>query len=178
MNEVLCENISDGLLACYLEKDNSSGLQAFASKITSANESLLLDENIILKLRANPGGSLLPQYLTALLTTAWLRSEKVHAADSDSQILKKERKLANDFFAKVFLKSMEEITAGNIVDDTSVYEFLFEHIDQLSENAACKNIYIYVTTNSSLLLICYAHMTLQCRFDCSKPYPKLNFQER
>ena len=45
MNEVLCENISDGLLACYLQKDNSSGLEAFASKITSKNESLLLDEN-------------------------------------------------------------------------------------------------------------------------------------
>ena len=60
----------------------------------------------------------------------------------DSQFSKKMRKLADDFFAKVFLKSIVEMNAGNIINDGFVYQFLFKHIDYLTVEAACESIHL------------------------------------
>ena len=141
MQANISESIVDGLLACCSGK-GSSGLRAFASKITPSNEILLLNEDNISKLKESPQGCLLAKYLIALIKTALIRSDECHDP--------KKKKLADDFFAKVFLKSVVEINAGNIIDDGSVYQLLFEHIDYLSGDKACKSIYTYII---SLIII-------------------------
>ena len=141
MQANICESIVDGLLACCAGK-GTSGLRAFASKINPSNEILLLNEDNISKLRASPQGCLLANYLIALLKTALIRSDECHDP-FDDKLNPKKKKLADDFFAKVFLKSVVEINAGNIINDGSIYQFLFEHIDYLSGEKACKRIHTY-----------------------------------
>ena len=152
MQTDICDSIADGLLNCYSQQ-GSSGLEAFASKITSSNEGLLLNEDNISRLRTSTGGSLLSKYLIALLTIAVFRLDKLYELEDENQSFKQPKKVANDFLAKVFLKAIMEMNAGNITHDGPVYQFLFEHIDYLSEDAARKSMHMYYLLSSSVLLI-------------------------